>query len=148
MTQAAHPTASTAVDVMVCSPYAQDAGEDCTESGKREKRKKHAAYLQELEHGGVKYAPAVISSFGRRHPDVTDMLTVAAKRAARHRGHTEPKALMRAWTRNIAVACWTRAARMVHRCLQGARGPEEEEEETPTGEVEEDDEGAWTMGPD
>jgi hypothetical protein len=75
-----------AVDVMVKSPATAGVEGDCTELGKREKLDRYGPYLDELERTGIRYAPAVFSAFGRRHPDVSKMLRQAALRAARRRG--------------------------------------------------------------
>ena len=117
LTQAAHPSLTSAVDVMVKSPNATGAGLDCTEAGKREKLERYAAVLPELEAQGIRYAPAVFSAYGRRHPDVTHMLNQAARRVARRRGVAIAEVPVRGWARDLAVAVWSRAAAMVHRCL-------------------------------
>ena len=141
LTRAAHPRLDTAVDVVVKSPSATGAGQDCTEAGKREKLDHYANVLHELEQQGIRYSPAVFSAFGRRHPDVTRMLNEAARRVARHRGCADPKKLARAWSRDLAVSVWMRAASMVHRCLRSAalaepedRGHYQEEEEEDDGD--------------
>eukprot|EP00972_Heterocapsa_arctica_P055221 8146560-Heterocapsa_arctica.AAC.1 len=48
-TQAAHCTLQTAVDVMIKSPYAGDAGNDCAKIGKRNRLAQHAHCIPELE---------------------------------------------------------------------------------------------------
>eukprot|EP00972_Heterocapsa_arctica_P041826 6166647-Heterocapsa_arctica.AAC.1 len=97
---------------MVKSPYARDAGNDCTEIGKRKKLAHYAHCTGELEEQGIRYSPAVFSSFGRRHPDVNAMLHEAARRVARRQGCAFPKTVMRQWHRDLGVALWTRAANM------------------------------------
>ena len=82
------PSETLAVDVMVKCPNAAGAGLDCTESGKQEKISYYGQAVSELEDQGISYAPAVFSSFGRRHPDVTKMIHQAAVRVAR-RTHIE-----------------------------------------------------------
>jgi hypothetical protein len=117
LTQAAHPRLTAAVDVMVKSPNAGGAGHDCTEAGKREKLDNYRDILDELEAQVIRYMPAVFSSYGRRHPDVTDMMMEAARRAARQRGEVDHKVLLRRWQREVASQVWRRAANMVHKCL-------------------------------
>eukprot|EP00972_Heterocapsa_arctica_P078798 11619752-Heterocapsa_arctica.AAC.1 len=65
---------------MIKSPYAGDAGNDCTETGKRKQIAHYAHCIPELENQGIRYSPVVFSSFGRRHPI---MLHEAARRVAR-----------------------------------------------------------------
>eukprot|EP00972_Heterocapsa_arctica_P061161 9018529-Heterocapsa_arctica.AAC.1 len=57
-TQAAHSTLQTAVDIMVQSPYAGDAGSDCAETGKRKQLAHYARCVPELENQGIRYSPA------------------------------------------------------------------------------------------
>ena len=109
---------------MVKAPEAAGSGSDCTEAGKQEKLHRYETILPELEAQGIRYAPAVFSAYGRRHPDVTAMLQEAARRAARHYGCPKPLGLRRRWERSLAVAVWRRAAAMVHRCLGGDEGLE------------------------
>ena len=127
LTQAAHATLTTAVDVTVRCPYAAGSGDDCAEKGKADKLDHYRSVLEQLNHQGIRYAPAVFTSFGRRHHDVNVMTNLAARRAARHRGCTEAKGLVATWNRNLAVALWTRAARMVHKCLAGHRAAPDDE---------------------
>ena len=117
LTGAAHPTLGVAVDVMVKAPNAGGAGQDCTETGKREKMERYGPVLHELRDQGIIYKPAVFSAYGRCHPDVTDMMTEAARRVARHRGFADWKPLFTRWRRQVAVQVWRRAAAMVTRCL-------------------------------
>jgi len=127
LTQAAHATLTTAVDVTVRCPYAAGSGDDCAEKGKADKLDHYRSALEQLSAQGIRYAPAVFTSFGRRHHDVNVMTNLAARRAARHRGCTEAKGLVATWNRNLAVALWTRAARMVHKCLSGHRAAPDDE---------------------
>ena len=126
LTQAGHPHKIMAVDVMVKCPYATAAGHDCAENGKREKINRYAAFAPELDRQGIWYAPAVFSSFGRRHPDVTTMLHEAARRVARRQGTGQQPELVRRWYRTVTAEVWSRAARMVHRCIMPVDTADEE----------------------
>ena len=95
LTAAAHPSYTAAVDVMVKAPHAAGAGHDCTEAGKRQKLNDYGPWLHELEAQGIRYVPAVFSSYGRRHPDVTKILKEAARRVARRRGLARTDELLR-----------------------------------------------------
>ena len=122
LTAAAHPTHLVAADVGICAPHAQDAGFDCTETMKQAKMRKHEPHLEELQRHGLCYEPATISCYGRRHPDTTKMMTLAARRAARYRGLPDHRALLKRWFRTLAAEVWRRAARMVRACLPGEMG--------------------------
>ena len=112
--------ADSALVVMVKCPNATGAGRDCTEQGKREKLLRYENVLHELADQGIRYAPAVFSTFGRRHPDVSAMISEAARRVARHHGVVSTKVLEQRWHRGLAVAIWRRAALMVHACLNNS----------------------------
>ena len=119
LTRAAHETTLVAVDVGVKAPHAQDAGLDCTETMQQSKLDYYGPYLLELERQGIRYAPATFSSFGRRHPDTCQIMLLAARKAARYRGLSDHRPLLRRWQRSIAAELWRRAAKMVRACLLG-----------------------------
>ena len=150
LTRAGHERLMLAVDVMVKSPATAGVEGDCTELGKREKLDRYGPYLDELERTGIRYAPAVFSAFGRRHPDVSKMLRQAALRAARRRGGVAAEGLEARWGNDLAAVCWSRAASMVHKCIRRTQEVDEEtrrkeeevrvEEEEGTGGSERPDE--------
>jgi hypothetical protein len=117
LTSAAKPNVTAAVDVGVSAPHSSGAGADCTESMRREKLRKYGQYLPELERQGIEYAPATFSAYGRRHPCVTEMMTLAARVAARRRGLGSHAALLRRWYRSVTCEIWRRASRMILACL-------------------------------
>jgi hypothetical protein len=119
LTAAAHPTELVAVDVGICAPHALDAGLDCTETMRQQKVRRYEPYMQELASQRIRYEPATISCFGRRHPDTTRMMTLAARRAARYRGLPEHRSILSRWFRSVSAEVWRRAARMVRSCLPG-----------------------------
>ena len=119
LTVAAHETSLVAVDVGVTAPHRLNAGLDCTETMKQEKLRKYELHLPELQQQGIFYKPATFSTFGRRHPDTTKMMTLAARRAARYRGMSDHRNLLNRWFRSIAAEVWRRAAKMVRACLPG-----------------------------
>ena len=117
LTSAAHPNKTTAVDIGIRAPHAAGAGVDCTESYRQEKLTKYRPFFDELERQGIAYAPATFSAYGRRHPCVSDMMTLAAREAARRRGIGNHSALLRRWQRSAVAEVWRRASRMVLACL-------------------------------
>eukprot|EP00973_Karenia_brevis_P006914 937584-Karenia_brevis.AAC.1 len=84
---------------------------------KQKRMRNDEPYLRELSAQGIRYEPAVISCFGRRHPDTTKMMMLAARRAARYRGMSSHQGLLNRWFRTIAAQVWLRAARMIKACL-------------------------------
>jgi hypothetical protein len=117
LTTADKPNVTVAVDVGIAAPHAAGTGVDCTESMREQKLRKYGPYLQELEVQGIEYAPATFSAFGRRHPSVTQMLTQAAREAARRRGLGDHSAVLRKWHRSTASEIRRRASRMVLACM-------------------------------
>ena len=86
---------------------------------KQQKLRYYEDYLAELETEGILYKPATFSTYGRRHPDTTRLMTLAARRAARYRGLSDHRSLLRRWQRSVAAEVWRRAAKMVRACLPG-----------------------------
>ena len=117
LTTAARPNVTTAVDVGISCPHSSGAGVDCTESMRAEKLRHYGQYLPELEAQGIEYAPATFSAYGRRNPSVTQMLTQAAREAARRRGIGSHNALLRRWYRTATCEIWRRASRMIVACV-------------------------------
>ena len=119
LTIAAHETSLVAVDVGVKAPHSRDAGLDCTEAMKHVKLRYYEDHLGELERQGILFKPATFSTFGRRHPDTTKIMLLAARRAARYRGMSDHRSLLKRWHRSVAAEAWRRVAKMVHACLPG-----------------------------
>jgi len=119
LTTAAHENSEVAVDVGIKAPHSLDAGLDCTETMKQDKVRKYEIHLPSLEAQGILYRPAIISCYGRRHPDTTKMMILAARRAARYRGLPSHSSLLCRWYRTLSAEVWRRAASMAQACLPG-----------------------------
>ena len=78
---------------------------------------RYGPYLHELEADGIRYMPAVFSSYGCRHPDLSKMLREVAHRVVRCHGLLEHKSLQAKWVRDLTATVWMRAASMVQACL-------------------------------
>ena len=78
LTRATCQTGETALDVMIKSPYAQDAGDNPTARGVERKMKRYQAISRELADLGITYKPFVYSSLGAPDP--------GGNRHAHHRG--------------------------------------------------------------
>ena len=59
----------------------------------------------------------VFSCYGRCHPDSIEVLAFIARQVARQRGLSDHVGLLYRTRRNISVAIWRRAAKMIHVCL-------------------------------
>ena len=78
---------------------------------------KYEPHREDLASQGIVYEPIIFSAYGRRHPRTTDMLKLAASKAARSRGWSKTGGLLRWWHRQLAAELWRRVARMVHACM-------------------------------
>ena len=117
LTRAAIPNRIAALDVGIKSPEAGGAGEDCAEAMMQEKLQYYADVIPELERKGITYSPITFSCFGRRHGTTTKIMTQVAQRAARFRGLSSYKPLLRRWEATVSAEIWRRAAHMVRRCF-------------------------------
>ena len=117
LTTAAKPNVTTAVDVGITAPHASGASDDCMESMREGKLRKHGPYSHELQIQGIEYAPATFSAYGRQHPSVTQMLTQAARQAARRRGIGNQNAMLRRLYRTATCEIWRWASRMIVACM-------------------------------
>eukprot|EP00973_Karenia_brevis_P095410 12427194-Karenia_brevis.AAC.1 len=82
-----------------------------------EKLQYYAVILPELEQKGITYAPITFSCYGRRHGTTSTIMTQVAQRAARFRGQSDYKQLLRRWQATVTTEIWRRAARMVRKCF-------------------------------
>ena len=117
LTRSAIPNRIAALDVGVKCPEATGAGDDCVQTMVEDKLAYYADVLPELERKGITYSPIIFSRFGRRHGTTSKIMNEAASRAARFRGQSNAKQIMRRWTATVTTEIWRRAARMVKACL-------------------------------
>ncbi|CAE8601449.1 unnamed protein product [Polarella glacialis] len=117
LTSAASPGLTSALDVGVASPDAANAGADCAEAMRVRKRATYARFLPALLAEGVEYRPLVWSCWGREHPDTTAALTQLARQAARRRGASDYRPLLRRARARIGAAIARRAAGMLRACM-------------------------------
>ena len=82
-----------------------------------EKMRHYAGIIPELEQAGIKYQPLTFSSYGRRHQTTSFIMEKAAILAARSRGLSDHRSLLRRWHCTVSTEIWRRAANMVLSCL-------------------------------
>ena len=141
LTKAPAVTGEVALDIMIKSPHALDAGANPTLTAVTGKLDHYRHALPELRAIGIEYKPFVYTTYGAPDPLSTQILEMAARKApACPRAGTKGQTLGR-WRHRIAVAIWRRAARMAHRCLPPLADPELDNEicrgRNVEGEVEE-----------
>ena len=124
LTRATTRVGEMAIDVMVRSPYAQDAGDNPQLEGVRKKIRRYAEVQQELQGLGIAYTPFVWSCFGAPDVAVTQALTHAASKAHSASRAGTPKAALARWRCRLAVAIWRRSARMAQSCIRALADPE------------------------
>lgn len=106
----------TAIYVGICSPYAQNAGNDCTESMFRRKLANYSAHLETLSRQSIEYLPLIWSSFGRPHARTVSVLRTLSKRISRRRGAACPAEVFQHLMGSISVEIARRAAKQVQSC--------------------------------
>ena len=74
-------------------------------------------HFAELTEQGIRYAPFVMSCYGRLHPDATHALEALALRAALRHGFLEQRVLLRRFQAGLGVRVWKRLASMVRACV-------------------------------
>ena len=113
-----------AIDVMIRSPYAQDAGPNPQLEGVQRKLRRYAEAQPELQAQGIAYTPFVWSSLGAPDTAVTQALTFAASKAHQASRAGTPRETLARWRTRLAVAIWRRNARMAHTCIRPLADPE------------------------
>ena len=109
----------TALDVSICSPFAQNAGRDCTVSTVNRKMDKYGPHLDALHRQNIEYLPLVWSSFGRPHARTIAVLRTLSKRISRRRGAACPAEVFQHLHGSITVEIWRRTARQIQSCWPG-----------------------------
>ena len=117
LTNAVSPGLTSALDVGIAAHHASHAGADCAEATRVRKRATYARFLPALLAEGVEYRPLVWSCWGREHPDTTAALTQLARQAARRRGSSDFRPLLRRARARIGAAIARRAAGMLRACM-------------------------------
>ena len=107
---------SIALDIGICSPDAQHAGDDCTASMYSRKTAYYAPHAAALDRQNISYQPLTFSAFGRPHPQSTAFLRTLSKQIARRRGCSDAGAIYASLARNIGTEISRRAARQVLSC--------------------------------
>ena len=124
LTRATCRVGEMAIDVMIRSPYAQDAGANPQREGAHRKMCRYATIQAELQAQGITYTPFVWSSFGAPDPVVTQALQTAAAKAQRTSRAGTPREALARWRARLAVAIWRRNARMAQSCIRPLADPE------------------------
>ena len=106
----------TSIDVGICSPYAQNAGSDCTVSMFQRKMFKYGPHLEALSRQNIEYLPLIWSSFGRPHARTISVLRTLSKRISRRRGAACPAEVFQHLMGSISVEIARRAAKQVQSC--------------------------------
>ena len=105
-----------ALDIGICSPDAQNAGDDCTQTMLDRKKNYYAPYANSLDRQNIRYQPLIWSSFGRPHPQTTTYLRTLSKTIARRRGCLGAGAVYAGLHKAISIEIWRRASKQVMSC--------------------------------
>ena len=79
----------------------------------------YAEYEEALRTAGLAYVPLPWSCWGREHAATTAMLESLCRRAARRRGESDWKAVLRAFRADLGAILARRASGMLRRCFFG-----------------------------
>ena len=112
---------TTALDVGICSPDAQHAGNDCVQSMFQRKLHVYQPHFGALERQNITYLPLIWSSYGRPHARTVAVLRTLSNRIARRRG-TACADVYRHLRASISGEIWRRVARQVMTCWPGDAG--------------------------
>lgn len=134
LTTAAHPTLAAAVDLGIRASHAPTAGGDPLGSLRSDKFAKHERHLSDLASHGISFEPAIFSAHGRRRPRATDMIRLAAAKAARRNGSADGSRLLTWWFRQLGAEVWRRAVWMILACV-----PHRTEQGGNSQDIDEDD---------
>ena len=105
--------ATTALDIGICSPDAQNAGVDCTDTMYLRKMAYYSPHLATLERQNIEYLPIIWSTYGRPHPRTASVLRTLSNRIARRRGTSSASAVYSHLHASISTEIWRRVARQV-----------------------------------
>ena len=78
---------------------------------------RYSAFTEELRVQGIEYLPAIFSSYGRRHRSTSNIMIEATRKAARLRGLSDHRLILKRWHCTVTAEIWRRAATMALRCL-------------------------------
>ena len=111
--------ASTALDIGICSPDAQNAGADCADTMYLRKMAYYQPHFAALERQNIEYMPITWSCYGRPHARTTSALRTLSTRIARRRGTASASAIYTQLHASITTEIWRRVARQVASCWPG-----------------------------
>ena len=106
----------TALDIGICSPFAQNAGSDCTITMANRKINYYGPHENTLAQQNIEYLPLVWSSFGRPHARTVSALRTLSKRISRRRGAACPAEVFQHLHGSVTVEIWRRAAKQIQSC--------------------------------
>ena len=110
---------TTALDIGICSPDAQNAGRDCVDTMFQRKVAYYGPHLAALERQNIEYLPLIWSSYGRPHARTVSVLRTLSNRIARRRGTACSGEVFRHLSASISVEIQRRVARQVMSCWPG-----------------------------
>jgi hypothetical protein len=107
-----------ALDVGIASPDSQAAvaGGDALEVMRTRKLGEYKELEAALREADLAYTPVPWSCWGREHADTTRVLEALCRRAARHRGTADWRAVLRAFRADVGAILARRASCMWRQC--------------------------------
>ena len=124
LTHAAGGTGLVALDIGIASPDSQAAiaAGDGLEAMRKRKERVYAEHAEGMRQSGLAYAPLPWSCWGREHASTTAMLETLCRRAARRRGESNWRAVLRDFRADMGAVLARRASAMWRQCALSAGG--------------------------
>ena len=113
-----------ALDVGIASPDSQAAvaAGDALACMRSRKLNEYADFEEQLREADLAYTPLPWSGWGREHPETTKVLEALRRRAARHRGLADWRAVLRAFRADVGTILARRASAMWRQCALAGAG--------------------------
>ena len=120
----------TALDIFICSPHAQQALSDWTQTRHEAKLAYYGPHIPSLLRQNISCTPVVWSACGRPHRDTLTVLRSVSKSIARKRTFVSAEVVYQKLHASITLEIWTRSARQIPACSPLAALPDSLEPES------------------
>ena len=114
----------TALDISICSPHAQQAGSDCTQTRHEAKLAYYGAHIPSLLRHNISCTPIVWSANGRPCGDTLIVLRSLSESIAHKRNSVSAEVVYQKLHSSITLEIWKRSPRQIRACWPLAALPD------------------------
>ena len=114
----------TTLGISVCSPHAQRAGSDCTQTRRQAKLAYHGPHIPAPLRQHISDTPIVRRACGRRHRDTLTVFRSLGKPIARKRNFVPAEVVYQKLNSSTTPEIWKRSARQIRACWPLAALPD------------------------